>query len=512
MITRTDEAELHHPEPEFELPQNENNLENEDNNLSDIDSSYFGIDWNQHGSAYQPSNGHQSYEERKLEKKHTFGYDHSISHHSEVHWDDKEEYPRSTLGPTLKPTTQITLRPLLRSNLRTTLQPTLQPTVRTTLNPDTRTTTRTTTRSITRTTSRPTAIVSSTFRPTANSINTFKPITTTYRPPLSTRFEETIRSNVTTTLSPVRHKKVKNWLDMSTVFKPTTYRYDLTTTLSPNNYNTERVTETVTERMTDKSTGNNKRRRKKIVKNLESVEPMITEWTKSLKELVDDNAESSTVAMDTEKVVIKNNQDSNQVLNKRRRKKPREYKKVSLEIDSSTLQPTQGFNLEQLEPLEEGQGLSKKWQGPQKDEVKQVTVLPLIQKKKGLLREDEIVEDLKAILSNRAKIEPLKENLEPIVQENFEINISDENDDIDDTNDVLMMANPKMKFKKRQSLLEKEVKNETELESARLEDSIPGTPGRDYSIYYEIPKTNFRCSDQPFAGYYGDVQFKCQVS
>lgn len=41
--------------------------------------------------------------------------------------------------------------------------------------------------------------------------------------------------------------------------------------------------------------------------------------------------------------------------------------------------------------------------------------------------------------------------------------------------------------------------------------AIPGTPGVDYPIYVEIPKTSFDCKNQPLPGYYADVEAQCQV-
>ena len=85
-------------------------------------------------------------------------------------------------------------------------------------------------------------------------------------------------------------------------------------------------------------------------------------------------------------------------------------------------------------------------------------------------------------------------------------------DDIID--DSLLISDPKMRVNKRQSLFEvenNENKNQ-DFKSNELKDSIPGVPGQDYSIYYQVPKTNFKCSEQAFPGYYVDIEFKCQVS
>uniref|UniRef100_T1KU67 Chitin-binding type-2 domain-containing protein n=1 Tax=Tetranychus urticae TaxID=32264 RepID=T1KU67_TETUR len=52
---------------------------------------------------------------------------------------------------------------------------------------------------------------------------------------------------------------------------------------------------------------------------------------------------------------------------------------------------------------------------------------------------------------------------------------------------------------------------EEELKEVRLEDLLPGIPNQDYSTLKTVPKTAFRCSDQQYPGYYGDVETKCQV-
>nr|CAD7404948.1 unnamed protein product [Timema cristinae] len=41
--------------------------------------------------------------------------------------------------------------------------------------------------------------------------------------------------------------------------------------------------------------------------------------------------------------------------------------------------------------------------------------------------------------------------------------------------------------------------------------AIPGQPGVDYPIYSEVPLTSFRCDNQRFPGYYGDVETQCQA-
>lgn len=47
--------------------------------------------------------------------------------------------------------------------------------------------------------------------------------------------------------------------------------------------------------------------------------------------------------------------------------------------------------------------------------------------------------------------------------------------------------------------------------SGRLEDSIPGSPERDYPTYSTIPRTGFSCKNQEWPGYYADVEAGCQV-
>jgi len=44
-----------------------------------------------------------------------------------------------------------------------------------------------------------------------------------------------------------------------------------------------------------------------------------------------------------------------------------------------------------------------------------------------------------------------------------------------------------------------------------LRNAIRGEPDQDYPILADIPKTAFRCSDQQYAGYYGDPEARCQV-
>ncbi|EDW38132.1 GL12430 [Drosophila persimilis] len=41
--------------------------------------------------------------------------------------------------------------------------------------------------------------------------------------------------------------------------------------------------------------------------------------------------------------------------------------------------------------------------------------------------------------------------------------------------------------------------------------AIPGTPGVDYPVYAQVPRTNFDCTQQPLPGYYADIEAQCQV-
>ncbi|XP_015930191.2 putative uncharacterized protein DDB_G0286901 [Parasteatoda tepidariorum] len=45
----------------------------------------------------------------------------------------------------------------------------------------------------------------------------------------------------------------------------------------------------------------------------------------------------------------------------------------------------------------------------------------------------------------------------------------------------------------------------------KLEDSIPGMPGKSYPNLDKIPETSFDCRRQKSPGYYGDVESQCQV-
>ncbi|KAK7070971.1 hypothetical protein SK128_014891 [Halocaridina rubra] len=44
-----------------------------------------------------------------------------------------------------------------------------------------------------------------------------------------------------------------------------------------------------------------------------------------------------------------------------------------------------------------------------------------------------------------------------------------------------------------------------------LRDAVPGEPGIDYPIYWEVPQTSFNCREVPAAGYYADIEARCQV-
>lgn len=45
-----------------------------------------------------------------------------------------------------------------------------------------------------------------------------------------------------------------------------------------------------------------------------------------------------------------------------------------------------------------------------------------------------------------------------------------------------------------------------------LQDAVPGEPGQDYPILSRANLTQFNCSDHKYAGYYADVDARCQVS
>ncbi|XP_049802952.1 uncharacterized protein LOC126237150 [Schistocerca nitens] len=48
-------------------------------------------------------------------------------------------------------------------------------------------------------------------------------------------------------------------------------------------------------------------------------------------------------------------------------------------------------------------------------------------------------------------------------------------------------------------------------EYLELGKSIPGRPGTDYPILGLVPYTNFYCDDQPFPGFFADVETRCQA-
>jgi len=48
------------------------------------------------------------------------------------------------------------------------------------------------------------------------------------------------------------------------------------------------------------------------------------------------------------------------------------------------------------------------------------------------------------------------------------------------------------------------------LELGELARSIPGRPGTDYPILSAIPYTNFYCDDQPYPGFFADMDTRCQ--
>ncbi|XP_055699910.1 uncharacterized protein LOC129799749 [Phlebotomus papatasi] len=47
-------------------------------------------------------------------------------------------------------------------------------------------------------------------------------------------------------------------------------------------------------------------------------------------------------------------------------------------------------------------------------------------------------------------------------------------------------------------------------EYLELGRSIPGRPGTDYPILSAIPYTNFYCDDQPYPGFFADMDTRCQ--
>ena len=44
-----------------------------------------------------------------------------------------------------------------------------------------------------------------------------------------------------------------------------------------------------------------------------------------------------------------------------------------------------------------------------------------------------------------------------------------------------------------------------------LEETIPGIPGEDFPIFFEIPETSFRCDGQVNGGFYADPEAECQA-
>ncbi|XP_053973114.1 uncharacterized protein LOC128873512 [Hylaeus volcanicus] len=44
-----------------------------------------------------------------------------------------------------------------------------------------------------------------------------------------------------------------------------------------------------------------------------------------------------------------------------------------------------------------------------------------------------------------------------------------------------------------------------------LGKSIPGRPGTDYPVLGKVPYTNFYCDDQPYPGFFADVETRCQA-
>ncbi|XP_023245633.1 uncharacterized protein LOC106640921 isoform X2 [Copidosoma floridanum] len=44
-----------------------------------------------------------------------------------------------------------------------------------------------------------------------------------------------------------------------------------------------------------------------------------------------------------------------------------------------------------------------------------------------------------------------------------------------------------------------------------LGKSIPGRPGTDYPVLGKVPYTQFYCDDQPYPGFFADMETRCQV-
>ncbi|XP_063243650.1 uncharacterized protein LOC134542955 [Bacillus rossius redtenbacheri] len=47
-------------------------------------------------------------------------------------------------------------------------------------------------------------------------------------------------------------------------------------------------------------------------------------------------------------------------------------------------------------------------------------------------------------------------------------------------------------------------------EYLQLGKSIPGRPGTDYPVLHSVPYTNFYCDEQPYPGFFADVETRCQ--
>ncbi|KAK9878861.1 hypothetical protein WA026_003694 [Henosepilachna vigintioctopunctata] len=48
------------------------------------------------------------------------------------------------------------------------------------------------------------------------------------------------------------------------------------------------------------------------------------------------------------------------------------------------------------------------------------------------------------------------------------------------------------------------------VEYLELGKSIPGRPGTDYPVLGKVPYTNFYCDDQPYPGFFADMEARCQ--
>ncbi|XP_026472333.1 uncharacterized protein LOC113376582 [Ctenocephalides felis] len=47
-------------------------------------------------------------------------------------------------------------------------------------------------------------------------------------------------------------------------------------------------------------------------------------------------------------------------------------------------------------------------------------------------------------------------------------------------------------------------------EYLELGKSIPGRPGTDYPVLADVPYTNFYCDEQPYPGFFADMETRCQ--